>query len=75
MTFYNAVADPYLFTIHFSLFSANAVSTYAFFPVTALITNNVPSIRAIAMGRTIIQFETKPAMMYATVETPATVNA
>ena len=49
--------------------------TYAFFPVTVLITNKVPIIRAIAIGRTIIQFETKPAMMYATVETPATVNA
>ena len=36
---------------------------YAFFFVTALITKSVPIIRTNAMGRTIIQFEMKPAIM------------
>ena len=49
---------------------------YAFFPlVKSLIAKSEPTIRTVPMGRAMYQWGTKPAMMYVTKDTPATVIA
>ena len=50
-------------------------SFYAFLAVANLRTRRVPIIKTAPMGRTIIQLFTNPAIMYATKDTAATVNA